>query len=283
MYCRRCGNELSNDALFCNQCGLKVESLNEETVNEEEIKKNIKNDSLISEEVMKTTDDIFEDKNLEGTKEEEENLFVINAEMEMREEENEMKTSKPSAEGYLKNTQCTLDDAKYAFDLKSFNKYRKLIIKSISVLGNVISIIAIIGFIATIVEEYNNDSLYKLIIYVVRFFIMVGEVGIIVFIPGIIQELLELEKTDIREGVGLKQVLINKLIHLVVQFGLFNNLRSVNNVQALQILGIAMNDGFGDQLYGLTQVFDKALIFLIIAMIVYWYYEKHVVYPKEEE
>ena len=220
---------------------------------------------------------------MEGTKEEEENLFVANAEMEMREEENEMKTSKPSAEGYLKNTQCTLDDAKYAFDLKSFNKYRKLIIKSISVLGNVISIIAIIGFIATIVEEYNNDSLYKLIIYVVRFFVMVGEVGIIVFIPGIIQELLELEKTDIREGVGLKQVLINKLIHLVVQFGLFNNLRSVNNVQALQILGIAMNDGFGDQLYGLTQVFDKALIFLIIAMIVYWYYEKHVVYPKEEE
>ena len=100
---------------------------------------------------------------------------------------------------------------------------------------------------------------------------------------GILQELLELEKTDIREGVGLKQVLINKLIHLVVQFGLFNNLRSVNNVQALQILGIAMNDGFGDQLYGLTQVFDKALIFLIIAMIVYWYYEKHVVYPKGEE
>ena len=32
MFCRKCGNKLNDNAIFCDQCGVKIEKDNEESV-----------------------------------------------------------------------------------------------------------------------------------------------------------------------------------------------------------------------------------------------------------
>ena len=271
MYCRNCGKEIVEEAIFCNHCGTKVkQELVEEVkevvaIEEENIEEEIMQKEVVIEELPKMEEDEVEDINHEREYAEEMTAFIESTNEESKED-----------------TIIVEEETPYFIDLKGFNKYRGIIVKILAAFCFILETIWIIGFVGSIYQDFENDTVYKLIIYMIRFLVYAGEVGVITFIPNRIKEMLKIKKKNVMKRVTLKEVFICNVIMLILEFGFYNNLKEVDYAKGIGIFAIALKDDLGDQIASLFELFDKAVIFFVILIAVYFVYQRFMVKEEEE-